>query len=452
MNILVAGGCDIPPPYGGLAGRILNNAVIWEREHNVHILLRWTKPKPDLLGARQTRLHFIYPEQPQERNAKLRVFLRHRLLGALRALVTKPALSLAVLRELPLLLTGTLRKGYHVAGAVCDSLTYAAALDDLIRRERIEVIQAHYARQDSLLCEIVGARHNVPVVVLTYAEAVCWPEEGEVITPENLYGVMPEWDPLFRRTFTGAAHVCTPSAHCAHGPKRFVPEEKITVTYACIDTAALQQYRERRAEHARALGVADQKVVLYVGQLTPRKGPQFLAQAAPKVLAAEPNARIVFIGSDINGYRAELERLTAGLGDRVLFTGGVKNEVLRQWYAVADALAFPTYTERECMGMSMKEAMAVGTPVVAFNTGGTPEAVVDGETGYLVEVGNADALADALIKVLRGDLGPEARQKCRERAVRLFDIHSGAALEYRILADAVAAARGRPALALQRVG
>lgn len=447
MNILLAGGCDIPPPYGGLAGRILNNAIIWEREHNVHILLRWTKVKPDLLGARRTQLHFVYPRRPTGWWDKLRDMLVVRLPRALAAVVRKPALSLSVAREARLLLTA--RRSYHLLTAIVHAVTYAAKLDDLIARERIGVIQAHYARQDTLLCEIVASRRGIPVVILTYAEAVCWPEEGEAITAEALYGVMPEWDPLFKRTFQAAAHVCTPSAHCARGPKRFVPASKITVAYACIDTAALQQFRQRREEFARELGLAGKKVILYVGQLTPRKGPQFVAQAAPTIFEAEPDAWIVFVGSDVEGYRQQLESMVASHSNRVTFTGGVPNEVLWKYYAVADALAFPTFTERECMGMSMKEALAVGSPVVAFRVGGTPEAVEDGATGYLVEVGDVDALAARLLAVLRGELGPESRERCREFARRLFDIHSGAELEYRVLAEAVDTLRAAGAPALQ---
>ena len=225
---MVAGGCDIPPPYGGLAGRILNNAAIWELEHDVHILLPWGKAKPDLLGTRRTRLHSIYPPRPTALGDKIRLFLRLRLPSALAALVRKPALSVDLLRETRLLLTA--RKGYHALTAMVDALTYAATLDDLLAQERIEVIQAHYARQETLLCEIVAQRRGVPVVVLTYAEAVCWPEEGEVITEEALHGVMPQWDPLFKRTFQAAERVCTPSAHCAQGPRRFVPESKIAIT------------------------------------------------------------------------------------------------------------------------------------------------------------------------------------------------------------------------------
>lgn len=445
MNILIAGGCDIPPPYGGLAALILNNAAIWEREHNVHLLLLWAKPKRDLLEARRTHVHAVYPAKPRTTAGKLHVFLRVRLPRALATLIRKPALSVAVVRELRLLMAGRRRQQRFTA--LVDALTYAAAVDDLLIRERIQVVQAHYGRQETLLCEVVAARRSIPVVVVTYAEAVSWTEDGEDISAQALYSDMREWDALFQRTYRAAAHLCAPSAHCAQGPRRFVPATKVTVAYPGIDTTGLQEYRERREEYATELGVAGEQVILFVGQLAPRKGPQFLAQAAPDILRADPSARIVFVGSDVVGYRKELETLVASCGNRVVFAGAVSSQTLWKYYAVADVLAFPASTDRECIGMSMEEAQAVGTPVVAFRAGGTPEAVEDGKTGYLVSVGDVEGLADRLLAVLRGELGPEARERCRARARRLFDIEVSAELQYSVLADAVASLQASHAVA-----
>lgn len=440
MNILVAGGCDIPPPYGGVATRILNIARVWENEHQVHLLLLWGKRNPDLLGTRFTRLHTVFPARPTGRLAKLATLSGVRLPTAAAAVARKRGLSLAVLRHVRLLLTG--RRMSHAPTTLIDALAYAAAVDDLVARERIEVIQAHYARQESLLCEIVAARHGIPVVVFTYSEAVCWPASGEEITSDNLYGDMPRWDPLFKRAFEQAAHVCACSEHCAQGARRFIPDDRISITYPTIETAALQAARERRDEYARQMGLTDKKVILYVGQLTPRKGPQFLAHAVPDILNAQPHTQFIFIGPDVADYRRELESMLGSQRDSATFAGAVPNETLRQYLAVADALAFPTCTERECFGLSMVEAMAVGAPVVAFRVGGTPEVVKDGKTGYLVDVGDTQALADRLVAVLRGDLGPDAPARCREVVMSRFDVRSGAALEYQILAKAVAVARG----------
>jgi glycosyltransferase involved in cell wall biosynthesis len=436
LRILVAGDTDVPPPYGGLARRVLNNCHEWEQRHDVTLLLRWRKPNEDYMEARRTRVRHVYPFAPEE-GASRQPLLRWRLLPALSATLTHPHTSGMVTRHRDLLLTG--KRGMRRLTALADHVNSAVAVDALIRRDGFDVIQSHYARQETLVTQLVARRHGVPVVVSTYAEAVVWPAEGEEISDEALYGAVPEWDPLFAHTFGNAARVIAPSWHCARGPLRFVPRDNVVVAYAGIDTQAIAAYRTRRDEYRRELGLDQERVILCVAQLTPRKGPQHLLQALPGVLAREPRAYAVFIGSDV-GYRAELERMAASLPGRVRFTGGIDNETLLKYYAAGDVLAFPTATDRECMGMSMKEAMAAGTPVVVFRAGGAPEAVEEGVTGYVVGVGDAEAFADRLATLLQRQ-SPELQEACVRRARELFDVRSTASQVEAVLMEATRRAR-----------
>lgn len=436
MKILIAGGCDIPPPYGGLSARVLNNVIVWASEHEVHILLRWGKSTFDLLGATQVAPHFVYPPRPSHTLGKVGFLLKRRLMGAVAALIRDRDLAVRVLRESALLTTG--QDGPHRLTTLLDALVYATAVDRLVAREAIDVIQAHYARSETLLCEIVAMRRNVPLVLMTYAEAVCWPTDDELATTGTADPSMSVWEPLFRRTFQSATHVCATSVHCAQGARRFVSDKKITVTYPCIDTATLRRHAENRESYKSELGLTGMRLVLFVGQLALRKGPQDLARAAPTILAAEPAAHIFFVGSDVNGHRVELAALVESLAGRVTFAGEVANELLWKYYAAADVLAFPSRTGRECLGMSMVEAMAAGVPVVAYDVGGTSEVVEDGVTGYLVEAGDVGKLAARLLAVLRGELGPDVASRCRDRAQQMFDVRTGARAELRILGEALA--------------
>jgi glycosyltransferase involved in cell wall biosynthesis len=85
---------------------------------------------------------------------------------------------------------------------------------------------------------------------------------------------------------------------------------------------------------------------------------------------------------------------------KVTFVNRVDHSELAEWYRRADIFVFPSLWQ-EPFGMPPTEAMAAGLPVVATRSGALPEIVVDGETGLLVERGDVDGLAQALLELLR---------------------------------------------------
>jgi glycosyltransferase involved in cell wall biosynthesis len=132
----------------------------------------------------------------------------------------------------------------------------------------------------------------------------------------------------------------------------------------------------------------------------------------------------VLVGRDVEqggGFERELEQEADRLGvrDRVLFAG--QREDVAGVLAGADVLALPSHVEG--LPLVVLEAMAQARPVVATRVGGTPEIVVDGETGLLVASGDVEALAAALRSVLDDpgrarDLGDAGRQRVLERFSR----------------------------------
>jgi glycosyltransferase involved in cell wall biosynthesis len=178
--------------------------------------------------------------------------------------------------------------------------------------------------------------------------------------------------------------------------------------------------REIRARHRDG----DGPMLVFVGQIRPRKGPQILVEALPAILERHPKARAVFVGPD-HDFVPELRRAAerSAVADAVEFVGAVSDEDLPAYYAAADIFIFPTMTTIECLGLTFVQAMFVGTPVIATRIAGAPEVIRDGHEGFLVEPGDARALARGVEKVLA--LPPEARKEVgrrgRERALELFD-------------------------------
>jgi phosphatidylinositol alpha-1,6-mannosyltransferase len=161
------------------------------------------------------------------------------------------------------------------------------------------------------------------------------------------------------------------------------------------------------------LGLSDRPVVVCVSRLVRRKGQDTLIRSWPEVLARVPDAVLLIVGG--GPYRAELERLaqTTGVAASVRFTGAVPWEELPAHYGAGDVYAMPCRTRRggldvEGLGIVYLEASATGLPVVAGDSGGAPDAVREGETGYVVPGRDRGQLAERLVRLL---LDPELRAR-----------------------------------------
>ncbi|MFR9676718.1 glycosyltransferase family 4 protein [Streptomyces sp. TR06-5] len=164
-------------------------------------------------------------------------------------------------------------------------------------------------------------------------------------------------------------------------------------------------------------GLAGRPVVVCVSRLVPRKGQDTLIEALPRILAAVPDAVLLVVGD--GPYRRRLEELARarGVADAVRFTGAVPWEELPAHFGAGDVFAMPCRTRRggldvEGLGMVYLEASATGLPVVAGDSGGAPDAVLDGRTGWVVRGGAPDEAAERIVALLRD---PVLRARMGER-------------------------------------
>lgn len=176
-----------------------------------------------------------------------------------------------------------------------------------------------------------------------------------------------------------------------------VPASKLERLPSGVDTALFRPGcggQEVRARH----GLSDRPVVVCVSRLVPRKGQDVLIRALPSVQAAVPGAALLLVGGGPDAAR--LNRLAAehGVADDVVLTGSVPWEELPAHYDAGDVFAMPCRTRRaglevEGLGIVFLEASATGLPVVAGRSGGSPDAVLDGETGVVVDGTSVAAVA-----------------------------------------------------------
>ncbi len=265
--------------------------------------------------------------------------------------------------------------------------------------------------------------------------------QAEVVHAHG-YGYFPTWAGGLARSLDGVAFVVTP--HSDRGGvslskrafDRFVP--RLTLCRASR-VIALTHHEASRLE---TLGVDADRIavipngvdlaefgeppartdhagvtVLFVGRLDPsQKGLEFLVRALAR-LPASADVHLRLVGEDWGGL-ANVRALASQLGvrDRIALIGSLSRAELLQEYARSDLFVLPSRFEP--FGIVLLEAMAAGLPVIASRVGGIPEVVADGETGLLVEPGDVEGLAGAMLRLamdpaLRASLGSRGRERAR---------------------------------------
>ncbi len=154
-----------------------------------------------------------------------------------------------------------------------------------------------------------------------------------------------------------------------------------------------------------AYGLGDRPVVVCVSRLVERKGQDVLIEALPLIREQVPGAALLIVGD--GPERGRLEGLVRDIGVQrdVVLTGAKPWATLPPYFAAGDVFAMPTRTRKagfevEGLGIVYLEASATGLPVVAGDSGGAPDAVREGETGYVVDGRSAAQVADRVAGLL----------------------------------------------------
>lgn len=166
--------------------------------------------------------------------------------------------------------------------------------------------------------------------------------------------------------------------------------------------------------------------LLFVGRLTEKKGVRYLIDSMSLVVNDFPDAKLLIVG------HGELERelrnqvRVYGLGDVVLFAGGVANTQLPAYYATADIFIGPSVQvkggDTEGFGLTFVEAAMSGCLVIGTKVGGIEDIIDDGNTGFLVDPENVNSLSETISVILRKiESFSFIRQKGRNDALRRFD-------------------------------
>ncbi|MFX0197534.1 MAG: glycosyltransferase family 4 protein, partial [Candidatus Hodarchaeota archaeon] len=201
--------------------------------------------------------------------------------------------------------------------------------------------------------------------------------------------------------------------------RHVLPQKTMTIQYG-VDTGKFYPIRGRTIRDE--LGISKEARVLgTVARFTEQKGHQYLIDAAPKIVSAFPDVYFVFVGDGPLRSELHFKVHQLGLDSQVLFLG-FRSDV-RDLLNAFDVFVLPSLYEG--LPNVVLEAMACGKPVIATEVDGTPEAVVQGETGILVPTQDSEALANAIIELL-GDRRKveEMGRRGRERVEMKFSLDS----------------------------
>lgn len=213
--------------------------------------------------------------------------------------------------------------------------------------------------------------------------------------------------PLLRRMFGAFDGYFVPSTQAA---KYFVSmgarAQDMTLIPQVIDTAVFAREaageRLRRAQSKAELGITTRDVILFVGQLTARKGLDILIQAFQQVCAQNDRVSLLLVGE--GPLQAELQEMarTMDLASRIFFRGYVPRADLPRTYALSDVFVLPSWYDT--FGVVILEAMACGLPIITTSSVGAAQDLVrEGENGFVVEYGDVDGLAKALLQVIQDE-------------------------------------------------
>jgi glycosyltransferase involved in cell wall biosynthesis/peptidoglycan/xylan/chitin deacetylase (PgdA/CDA1 family) len=182
--------------------------------------------------------------------------------------------------------------------------------------------------------------------------------------------------------------------------------EQVSLVQNGVDTDRFTP-GERDAELVKRHGLEGKKVVLTLGRLVARKGADMGIRAMAKVIRQQPDVHYLIVGD--GELRPELEQLIAAenLGSHITLVGSVSEQDLVRYFRLCDLFLMPNRTmpdgDTEGFGLVFREANACGKPVIGGRAGGVVEAVIDGQSGYLVNGEDPDEIAGKVLAILRND-------------------------------------------------
>jgi len=267
-----------------------------------------------------------------------------------------------------------------------------------------DVIHSHHPILMGDMAAMFAEKMDIPLVFTFHTLYEKYIQEYISIAPE-LSGRLAE--AIIHRYLEKCDHVIAPTRTIQDFIKTYQVDVPVTIIPTPID---LTKFQDIHLEPIRnSIGRSDEKILLYLGRLSPEKNLEFLLDAFTQIKSEEKNTILAIVGGGPEGENLKTQAKKLGIKDAVIFTGPVPYEEVPNYMAAADLFLFPSTTETQ--GLVLVEAMAAGTPVIALDTDVNAE-VLEGGGGLIVDPDLED-FVDAVCRTLSD---PSSRNEMRLNA------------------------------------
>ena len=288
-------------------------------------------------------------------------------------------------------------------------LALASRLVDVVRFEKLDILHVHYAiphASAAFMAKQILMTYGIYIPVVTTLHG----------TDITLVGKDRTFKPVVTFSINKSDGVTAVSEHLRNDTYNFFEiENDIKVIPNFID---LKRFNLKAKDHfKKAIAPSGEKIIVHTSNFRKVKRTHDVIKIFAKVIKKIPS-KLLMVGD--GGERSYCEQLCRDLGvwNEVRFLG--KQDAVEEILSVSDLFLMPS--ESESFGLAALEAMACKVPVISSNAGGLPELNIDGETGFLKDVGDVDGMAEKAIYILEDE---ERLKTFKENALaraKVFDL------------------------------
>ncbi len=276
----------------------------------------------------------------------------------------------------------------------------ASKMINTIKEEGLDIINVHYSIPTAVSAYLAKSFCDIPIAITPHGSDI------------HILGIDPAYNPVISEVLKHADGVSTVSNYMKREiEEKFTNEIPIRVIYNAIDTERFKRTDFKICDFR----MTQEKYLLHVSNFRPVKNGPFIVECFAEVLKEYPNTGLIMIGEGPERKKcAELAR-ELDIQDNVLFQG--VRIVLSPIYTCSSALL--SASSNESFGLTLAEAMACETPVIAPNVGGIPEVVDHGKSGFIYEPNNKEQFIKYICQILEDSqlekrLGRNGRQRVKK--------------------------------------